>query len=191
MSPWEPSTPQTGEENINNPKIMFQLCYNLVLISGSKTLGLLEFLYRTVVIDGYIIPKDTHVIPLLYAMHMDPKVWDEPEKFVPERFLKDGKVHKPSHFMPFGSGQRMCLGDKLAEMELQLFFSSLMHVFDIKPPTNGDLPSLEGIAGATLGPKPFEVNFNDHNIEASIKTRQQISKQSETAWAPSVQLYRG
>merc|ERR1712158_42130 len=50
----------------------------------------------------------------------------------PQRFLKDGKVHKPSHFMPFGSGQRMCLGDKLAEMELQLFFSSLMHVFDIE-----------------------------------------------------------
>lgn len=151
----------------------------------------MDFLYRTVELDGHIIPKDTHVIPLLYAMHMDPEVWDEPEKFVPERFLKDGKVHKPSHFMPFGSGQRMCLGDKLAEMELQLFFSSLMHVFDIKPPTHGELPSLEGIAGATLGPKPFEVNFNDHNIEAIIKTRQQMSKQSETAWAPSVQLYRG
>jgi len=146
---------------------------------------------RTVELDGHIIPKDTHVIPLLYAMHMDPEVWDEPEKFVPERFLKDGKVHKPSHFMPFGSGQRMCLGDKLAEMELQLFFSSLMHVFDIEPPTHGELPSLEGIAGATLGPKPFEVNFNDRNIEAIIKTRQQLSKQSETAWAPSTQLYRG
>ena len=52
------------------------------------------FLCRTVELDGHIIPKDTHVIPLLYAMHMDPEVWDEPEKFVPERFLKDGKVHK-------------------------------------------------------------------------------------------------
>jgi hypothetical protein len=57
---------------------------------------------------------------------------------------------------------------------LQQFFSSLMHVFDIEPPTHGELPSLEGIAGATLGPKPFEVNFNDRNIEAIIKTRQQL-----------------
>ena len=58
---------------------------------------------------------------------MDPDLWEEPESFRPERFLtEEGKLHKPAHFMPFAAGQRMCLGDKIAEMELQLFFTSLL-----------------------------------------------------------------
>ena len=140
-------------------------------------------------IDGYIIPKDTHVIPLLYAMHMDPKVWDEPEKFVPERFLKDGKVHKPCHFMPFGCGQRMCLGDKLAEMELQLFFSSLLHVFDIENP-GPELPSLQGVTGVTVAPQDFQVRFIPRNPDAlKASDIQPDYKSEEPSWNKHVKLF--
>merc|ERR1719225_1420552 len=187
-----------GPNRLPNVKDVSQLVYTKATIyeimrrSSIVPMGTTHSTERSIEFEGFTIPKNAHVIPLLYAVHMDPEVWDQPEEFRPERFLTaENKVQKPKHFMPFGSGQRMCLGDSLAEMELQLFFSSLMHVFDIQPPSQDELPSLEGIAGATLGPKPFEVNFNDHNIEAIIKTRQQMSKQSETAWAPSVQLYRG
>ena len=121
---------------------------------------------RTVELEGHIIPKDTHVIPLLHGVHMDPDVWEDPEKFSPERFLtEEGKLYKPKHFMPFGAGQRMCLGDKIAEMELQLFFTSLMHVFDIENPGT-DLPSLQGYTGVTVSPKDFEVNFIPRNADA-------------------------
>jgi len=121
---------------------------------------------RTVELEGHIIPKDTHVIPLLHGVHMDPDVWEDPEKFSPERFLtEEGKLYKPKHFMPFGAGQRMCLGDKLAEMELQLFFTCMMHVFDIENPGT-DLPSLQGYTGVTVSPKDFEVNFIPRNADA-------------------------
>lgn len=36
---------------------------------------------------------------------MDPKLWENPEEFMPERFLRDGKVHKPDHFIPFSVGK--------------------------------------------------------------------------------------
>merc|ERR1712223_1901294 len=139
---------------------------------------------RTVELDGHIIPKDTHVIPLLYAMHMDPEVWDEPEKFVPERFLKDGKVHKPSHFMPFGSGQDVPwrqAGRDGAAVVLLLANARFRH----QATHTWRAPQFRRYRWRDPWTKTFEVNFNDHNIEAIIKTRQQMSKQSETAWAPS------
>lgn len=114
---------------------------------------------RAVNFEGFVIPKNAHVIPLLHAVHMNPDYWEEPEAFRPERFLSaDGKtVQKPEHFMPFGVGQRMCLGDHLAEKEFFLFFSSLLHVFDLENPEGASLPGLRGVAGVTVTPTDFEV----------------------------------
>ncbi|PRD17723.1 UNVERIFIED_CONTAM: Cyp18a1 [Trichonephila clavipes] len=56
-------------------------------------------------LGGYFIPKDTHVLPNLFAIHMDPNLWDSPEEFNPGRFLVNGRVVKPSFFMPFSVGK--------------------------------------------------------------------------------------
>ena len=119
---------------------------------------------------------------------MDPEVWEQPDTFRPERFLtEDGKLHKPKHFLPFGAGQRMCLGDKIAEMELQLFFTSLLHVFDLENPGT-DLPSLQGFTGVTVSPQDFEVTFIPRNLEAlnSFETHKDLK-----AWSQHVQLFNG
>lgn len=56
--------------------------------------------------ENYRIPKGTMVIPLQWALHMDPKVWDNPEEFRPSRFLaSDGSLLKPQEFMPFQVGE--------------------------------------------------------------------------------------
>ena len=42
----------------------------------------------------------------LFAAHMDPEYWGDPEKFLPERFLnEEGKVAKPEAFMAFSVGK--------------------------------------------------------------------------------------
>ena len=99
---------------------------------------------------------------------MDPEVWDKPEDFSPERFLtEDGtSIQKPESFMPFGIGQRMCLGDQLAEKEFFLFFTSLVHCFDFQNPKDRDLPSLRGVAAVTVTPTDFEVIFKPRNLSA-------------------------
>ncbi|CAL1300287.1 unnamed protein product [Larinioides sclopetarius] len=58
-------------------------------------------------VGGSHLPKGTTVIANFWAAHHDPRHWDEPEKFKPERFLsKDGKsVAKSSYFMPFSLGE--------------------------------------------------------------------------------------
>ncbi|KYM93624.1 PREDICTED: cytochrome P450 18a1 [Cyphomyrmex costatus] len=113
---------------------------------------------RDVMINGYMVPAGTSVIPLLYAVHMDPELWDKPEDFRPSRFLDaEGKVYKPNFFMPFGVGRRKCLGDVLARMEIFLFFTSLLHKFNLHVPEGVALPSLQGNNGITVSPKPFTV----------------------------------
>lgn len=121
--------------------------------------------------NGYTLPAGSHVIPLLYAVHMNPELWDEPEVFRPSRFLTDeGKVYKPKFFIPFGVGRRKCLGDKLAHMEIFLFFSSLMHMFNLRLPEGASLPTLNGIVGVTISPEPFEVCLQQRsNFETILK----------------------
>ena len=68
---------------------------------------LFSFFCRDVVLNGFKIPKNTQIVPLLHAVHMDPNLWDEPEKFKPTRFLNaEGKVTKPEYFLPFGVGKQ-------------------------------------------------------------------------------------
>lgn len=55
---------------------------------------------------NYRIPKGTMVVPLQWALHMDPNVWDNPQEFRPSRFLApDGGLLKPPEFMPFQVGK--------------------------------------------------------------------------------------
>ena len=131
-------------------------------------------LYRTTTLRGMTIPKGAQVIPLLHAVHMNPELWEDPERFNPERFLsKDGtSVIKPDCFIPFGVGRRSCIGDTLVMSQLLLFFSSLLHSFDIRLPEGvTDAPELNGICGATFAPKSFQVNKHRY-----------FSKQNETVY---------
>lgn len=75
-----------------------------------------------VILDGYRIPADAQIIPLQHFVHNDPKLWDEPELFKPERFITtDGKVKKPDGFLPFGVGKKLLFLNKY-ELILIYFF---------------------------------------------------------------------
>ncbi|XP_078578720.1 cytochrome P450 2U1-like [Branchiostoma floridae x Branchiostoma japonicum] len=108
---------------------------------------------------GYDIPAGTQVLTNLWSAHMDPEVWTDPERFQPERFLdREGRViSSPESFMPFSAGDRLCLGEKLAKVELFLLFSALMLRFKFMLPEGGPKPSTKGRCGFTLTPPPFEL----------------------------------
>jgi len=147
--------------DMNNLPYTRATLYEIMRRSSVVPMGTTHATDAEVEFEGFTIPKNAQVIPLLHAVHMDPANWDEPEQFRPSRFLSEdgGSVVKPEHFMPFGVGNRMCLGDSLAEKEFFLFFSSILHTFQLELPANATLPDLRGTTGVTVTPNQFEVIF--------------------------------
>nr|XP_042898483.1 cytochrome P450 2U1-like [Parasteatoda tepidariorum] len=59
-------------------------------------------------IKGYTIPKGSYITSNIWTIHHDPNYWEEPHKFIPERFLSNNgtKLEKnPSSFAPFSIGK--------------------------------------------------------------------------------------
>lgn len=82
---------------------------------------------------GYYIPKETQILVNVWAIGRDPKTWENPLEFKPERFLGPNMVDFKGHnfeFIPFGSGRRMCPAVPLASRVLPLALGSLLLSFD-------------------------------------------------------------
>jgi len=107
---------------------------------------------------GYNIPKDTWVVPFIWAVHHNPKYFPEPEKFIPGRFLDDkGNVKRDLPLIPFSVGKRICLGESLARMELFIFFTALMQKFKFYFPSK-DYAVDEPFVGFLRSPAKFELS---------------------------------
>ncbi|GLT55334.1 hypothetical protein SLA2020_284660 [Shorea laevis] len=90
-------------------------------------------------IGGFEIPQKTAVLVNLYAIMRDPELWDNPNEFLPERFLaSDEQVHKQDRthvgeaFLTFGAGRRACPGSKLGLIMMQNAVAAMVQCFDWK-----------------------------------------------------------
>jgi cytochrome P450 family 307 subfamily A len=80
-----------------------------------------------------------------------------PEKFEPKRFLSNGRLLKPDHFLPFGVGRRSCMGYKLVQFLSFAIISNLLKDFDIST-VNGE--KLKKIVGSlALEENPYQLIF--------------------------------
>ena len=76
------------------------------------------------------IPNGMLIEIPIYAIHHDPNIWPEPEKFNPYRFTPEEKVkHTAYDWIPFGSGPRNCIAMRLAQVELKIVVVFLVRVF--------------------------------------------------------------
>ncbi|EKM77722.1 hypothetical protein AGABI1DRAFT_42888 [Agaricus bisporus var. burnettii JB137-S8] len=113
--------------------------------------------------NGYYIPKGTIVFGNSWTFMHDPEVYKDPETYIPERFLKDGKldssIRDPSTAV-FGYGRRICPGRYFALNALYLMIAHMLAVFDIKPALDENGNEKEFKADVTGGmisqPVPFQ-----------------------------------
>ena len=83
----------------------------------------------SVIIGNYSIPRGSVIVMSQYIIHRDPRFFNEPNKFIPERWTSEmiSNLHKFAYF-PFGGGSRICMGEPLAWMEgILLLVTMLRH----------------------------------------------------------------
>jgi cytochrome P450 len=100
---------------------------------------------RDVSIGGFPIHKDEIVLMAPWLLHRDPRFFDDPLRFDPDRFLPDREAAIPKFaYFPFGGGRRICIGNQFALMEGQIILSTIARQV-----------SMELISQKPVGLQPF------------------------------------
>jgi len=77
-------------------------------------------------IDGYLAPTRSIFVFSPYIVQRDARWYSEPQRFAPERWTAEFKAALPPFaYMPFGGGQRRCIGDQFAWTELSLVLATI------------------------------------------------------------------
>jgi cytochrome P450 len=97
--------------------------------------GTFRYTTQTVNMLGYTFPKGTRMIPNLRAVHRSPKYYTNPDIFDPSRW--DKPLSNPNAFLPFGSGPHMCIGNKMAVIEIKVALILLLQRFKFTFPSEG------------------------------------------------------
>ncbi|KAF3425765.1 hypothetical protein E2986_10751, partial [Frieseomelitta varia] len=118
-------------------------------------IGPRRVLHNTV-LDKYTIPRDSTVLLSVESINKDPNIFPEPEKFMPERFIKNGTYEPSAYSLQFGKGKRRCPGEVLAKSSVFILFVGVMQKYSLFPIPGKGPYSIEINYGISSSPKPYE-----------------------------------
>ena len=73
---------------------------------------------------GYTLPPGIGVGVGISAIHQDPSIYPDPDRFMPERFI--GRTYSPFEFLPFGGSHRRCLGAAFSDYEMRVALAAVV-----------------------------------------------------------------
>ncbi len=113
-------------------------------------------------IGGYRIPKGSGVSLSQWVVHRDPRWFEAPQEFLPERWEGDLPKRLPRFaYFPFGGGPRQCIGNTFALMEAALLLATIAQKFRMRLVLD---QKVEPVASITLRPR--------HGIRVTLEARQ-------------------
>jgi cytochrome P450 len=86
-------------------------------------------------VGKYTLPKGTRVTPSIYLTNRNPRVYEEPGEFRPERFMENAP--ETFSWIPFGGGIRRCIGASFAQLEMKLMLRTMLEELEPRLPANG------------------------------------------------------
>ncbi len=93
-------------------------------------------------VGGRQLPKGARVVPSIYLTNRNPRVYEAPREFMPERFLD--KAPETFSWIPFGGGIRRCIGASFATLEMKLILQTMLSELTPEAPARGGWLSRKG-----------------------------------------------
>jgi len=92
---------------------------------------------RDLIVDDVLIPANSLVIVSPWLVHRNPKAWENPNAFIPDRF----QAGSPQlGYIPFGAGARLCIGKEMARLEGSKILAHLASTWNIEAIHNSAVP---------------------------------------------------
>ncbi|MEW5808737.1 MAG: cytochrome P450 [Actinomycetota bacterium] len=91
-------------------------------------------LKQPMMLAGHLLPAGVMVVPGMVLVHSDPRLYPDPARFDPVRMLESSP--SPSTYLPFGGGNRRCLGATFASVEFRIVLSEILRRVELQPTTD-------------------------------------------------------
>uniref|UniRef100_W8BAC9 Putative cytochrome P450 6u1 n=1 Tax=Ceratitis capitata TaxID=7213 RepID=W8BAC9_CERCA len=102
----------------------------------------------------FMLQTDNHLVIPIAAIHRDPALYPEPNKFSPERFTEENiKRRHPMAYIPYGAGSRYCLAQQFAEMQMLVGLATLLRDYSFSPCRETPIPLVYDNKRLVLSPK--------------------------------------
>nr|UZE89959.1 cytochrome P450 CYP4236B1 [Chrysoperla zastrowi sillemi] len=77
--------------------------------------------------NDVVLPSGCSIGVGIYAMHRDPNIWPEPDKFIPERFTREAVLNRhPYAYVPFSAGPMNCIGKIYADLLMKSVAATIL-----------------------------------------------------------------
>lgn len=122
-------------------------------------------------LQGCPVGRGRRVMFSYYLTHRDEQVWDEPERFDPQRFERGKpRTYDSFSYLPFGGGPRNCIGAAFAQNEAKIILARILQRVDFEPTDS----KIKIHMGATLEPRPgvmLRIFHRSSSVEHSTQTQ--------------------
>jgi cytochrome P450 len=130
-------------------------------------------------VGGRTYAPGTVLMPCIYLLHRNPDVYDDPEAFLPERFV--GSQPPPYAFIPFGGGVRRCLGAGFALTEMRAVMQTVLSRVELRAASAEDERVVR--RAFTLSPGNGARIVVTRRIEPARATRRFKTGMSDLDWS--------
>jgi cytochrome P450 len=112
-------------------------------------------------VGEYEVPRGMTLIVCTWVLHRDPRWWDDPDSFRPERWANGHPAKTPKYaYVPFGGGPRLCIGRDFGMMEAVLVLATL-----------GQRYRFTVVPGHSVVPLPIFTLRLEHGLLANLELR--------------------